>query len=340
MNADTLLPLVFAALMALAFLMYAILDGYDLGVGLLLPAADDTQRDIMIASIGPFWDANETWLVLGVGILLIAFPQAHSLVMGHLYLPVLVLLTGLILRGVAFDFRAKVPSARKALWDRLFFLGNLLASLSHGYMLGHYVLGFDTSLWAYGFAVLSSVCVTAAYAYIGGSWLIMKTSGALQLRVARWVQRCLWLMMLGIAAVSVINPWVSPQIFDKWFSLPEAIVLLPIPMLCGLTMLGVARYLKHLLNRTQNETDIAGHTDDWIPFAGAVVVFALSFQGLAYSFYPWVVPFQINLWDAAAATESLSFVLVGLVIVFPAILGYTALSYRVFWGKATELRYY
>ncbi|MEM7077602.1 MAG: cytochrome d ubiquinol oxidase subunit II [Pseudomonadota bacterium] len=336
---DHVLPLLFAGLMAFAFFLYAILDGYDLGVGLLLPLGEEGERDTMIASIGPFWDANETWLVLGVGILLIAFPQAHSTVLSEFYLPVLVLLIGLILRGVAFDFRAKVALEHKRRWDGFFFLGSLLASLSQGYMLGLYVLGFDSGGWVQLFALLSAICVTSAYAFIGGAWLIMKTSHQLQLRVVAWVRRSLWLMMLGIAAVSVVNPLVSPQIFEKWFSLPEAIILLPIPILCGVALLGVNYFLGHYPTMEQSGED-AVRRGDWLPFACAVLVFALSFQGLAYSFYPYVVPFETTIWEAAAATESLAFVSVGVVLVFPVILAYTLMSYRVFWGKATDLKYY
>ena len=354
MDWQVALPLIFAGLMVTAFLIYAVLDGFDLGVGLLLPMGTDEERNTMLASIGPFWDANETWLVLGVGLLLIAFPSAHSFIMGKLYIAVLVLLVGLILRGVAFDFRAKVPSKRQALWDRLFFIGSLMATTTQGYMLGKFVVGFASDLFSELFCLLSAICVAAAYAFIGSAWLIMKSSALLQSKAVGWAQRSLWLMMLGIAAVSIANPLLSPIIFDKWFSLPQAIILLPIPVLCGFALCGTAYYLRLLqrsLSATTNETDptTANHIPamspnllklDWLPFAAAVLVFFLSFQGLSYSFYPYIVPFEIDLWQAAAATESLAFLGVGVAIVFPAILAYTVLAYRVFWGKATALNYY
>jgi len=329
---DTALPVVFAGLMAFAFLLYAILDGYDLGVGLLLPLSTAAEHDVLLASIGPFWDANETWLVLGIGLLLIAFPEAHIVILGQLYLPVAVLLVGLILRGVAFDFRAKVPTERKATWDRLFFAGSLMATTSQGYMLGEYVLGFSAEPWARSFSLLSAVCVTSAYAFIGSGWLVMKTDGALQLKAVAWARRTLWLMMLGIAAVSVVNPLVSDAIFAKWFSLPEAIVLAPIPVLCGVALLGTDYFLRHF----RQGRDMA----EWLPFAAAVLVFFLCFQGLAYSFYPYVVPGLLTVWQGAAATKSLEFVLYGLAVVFPVILAYTVYSYRVFWGKSGELAYH
>ncbi len=342
MSAEWLLPVLYAALMLTALLIYAILDGYDLGVGLLLPLGNEAQRDQMIASIGPFWDANETWLVLGVGLLLIAFPNAYSQIMSALYLPVLLLLTGLILRGVAFDFRAKVPSHRKRTWDALFWLGSILATTAQGYMLGKFVAGFEQGLVAELFAALSALCVAAAYAFIGGSWLVMKTSGPLQLRVVKWLKRTLWLTILGVAAVSIFNPLMSEHVFTRWFSLPEAIVLAPIPLLCTLALWGTQYFLHHfhaLPLREQGNPD-SGHRADWLPFAAAVLVFTLCCQGLAYSFYPYILPFELTIWDAAAATESLQFLGIGILIVLPAIVAYTILSYRVFWGKSRELTYH
>ena len=178
------LAIIFIGLMGLSVLVYAILDGYDLGVGILLPMgeADEAQRDTMIASIGPFWDANETWLVLAVGIMLIAFPAAHSVVLFHLYIPVAIMLIGLMMRGVAFDFRAKAALDHKLAWDRTFKAGSLLTTLAQGYMLGLYVMGFEASLSAHWFALLSGLGVTLAYSYIGAAWLIMKTEGELQKR--------------------------------------------------------------------------------------------------------------------------------------------------------------
>src|ERR687898_2341319 len=176
---STWLPVAFAGLMGVAILLYVVLDGYDLGVGILSGAAEDKHRDRMIASIGPFWDANETWLVLAVGLLLVAFPLAHGVILTALYLPVFVLLFGLILRGVAFDFRAKVPAHRKHRWNRAFFAGSLIASLAQGYMLGVYVLGLATGLPAMVFGALVALCLAAAYAAMGSAWLIYKTEGQL-----------------------------------------------------------------------------------------------------------------------------------------------------------------
>ncbi len=327
-----LLPDIFLFLMGLAVLIYAILDGYDLGVGMLLPAHEAEQRSQMIASIGPFWDANETWLVLAVGILLIAFPTAHSLVLYELYLPAALLLLGLILRGVSFDFRAKAVTGHRRLWDRAFKAGSWIAALTQGYMLGRYVLGFESSWAAQGFAVLSAVCVSAAYAYIGGAWLVMKTEGELQRRAARWSRRAGWLAALGIGAISLVNPWVSEVVAARWFSFPEVILLAPIPLISLILVIVVDQYLKHV----PTTRDIGC----WFPFIGVATLFMLSFIGLAYSFYPDVVPGRITAEEAASAEASLRFILVGVAIVLPMIVLYTAYAYRVFWGKSTELRYH
>lgn len=326
------LPVIFIALMGLAFFLYAILDGYDLGVGILLPADSEIQRDTMIASIGPFWDANETWLVLGAGILLIAFPGAHSLVLYHLYLPVTVMIAGLILRGVAFDFRAKAPEDHKTLWDRVFKAGSLLATLAQGYMLGSYIMGFENSWPSVLFAVLSAVCVTAGYSLIGAAWLVRKTEGNLQLRAASWARKCGWFTAIGIASVSVINPMINPAIFEKWFGSPTLLVLLVIPTFCFTLFFILDRYLAHF----PYERDFGS----WIPLCSVIMIFLLCFIGLAYSFFPFVVPNALDIWQSASAPESLRFILYGVAVVLPTIIGYTIFSYLVFAGKATQLNYY
>lgn len=323
------LPIIFIGLMGLAFLLYAVLDGYDLGVGILLPRDAEFQRDMMIASIGPFWDANETWLVLGVGLLLIAFPKAHSLILLHLYLPVTLMLAGLILRGVAFDFRAKAPQQDKNLWDWAFKGGSLLATLAQGYMLGLYVVGFEPSAAAHGFALLSAVCVTAGYCFIGGAWLVMKTEGELQARAARWTRLSGWLTALGIAAVTGVNLLGNSEIFSKWFAVPALLLL---PLVGGLAFVAVEVYLRRF--------PLAGDAGCWIPFVGCLVIFISSFIALGYSFFPDVVPGQMDVWQAASASESLSFILVGTLLVLPAIVIYTIFSYRIFWGKTRALTYY
>ncbi|HEY8563987.1 MAG TPA: cytochrome d ubiquinol oxidase subunit II [Beijerinckiaceae bacterium] len=328
----TWLPVAFAALMGAAILLYVVLDGYDLGVGILTGApVEPAQRDRMIASIGPFWDANETWLVLAVGLLLVAFPQAHGAILGALYLPVAVMLLGLIMRGVSFEFRAKVSANHKRLWDRLFFGGSLLTALAQGYMLGLYIVGFERTAAHVAFAMLTALCLAAGYAFIGAAWLIMKTERDLQRRAVTWARALLWPVAIGLAAVSVVTPLVSERIFAKWFSLPNLVLLAPVPLVTAAVLIGLHMALRALPSRTDRFC--------WLPFAGAVAIFLLGFHGLAYSFFPYVVPEQLTVWQAAAAPEALLIMFVGAMIVLPVIGLYTAFAYRVFWGKATDLRY-
>ena len=329
------LPLVFALVMALSMLAYVVLDGYDLGVGVLMRNADDAQKDTMIASIGPFWDANETWLVLGVGVLLVAFPMAHGVILGALYLPVALMLLALTLRGVAFDFRVKAHANHKPLWDRAFFTGSLLAGWSQGFMLGGLITGFKGDVWSNLFSALIGCCLLVAYCLLGAGWLIMKTEGALQLKAVRWAQSSLWLTAIGVAAISVVTPWVSARIFDKWFSFPNVVMLLPIPLMTLVLFAVMARSLKRLPVRLKENN----HYGAAVPFACTVGVFLLSFYGLAYSLFPWLVIDKLTLWQAASSTEALMVIFYGVVIVLPVIVGYTVFAYRVFWGKSTTLDY-
>lgn len=227
------LPWTFAALMGLSILIYVVLDGFDLGVGLLMPLASEDEKDRLVASIGPFWDANETWLVLAVGLLLVAFPPAHGIILTALYLPVFVMLVGLILRGVSFEMRAKAPITQKRMWNSAFFAGSLMASLSQGFMLGMYIMGLTWTLPNVIFATLTAVFLTVGYSFIGAAWLIWKTEDQLQRRAISWAKGGIWGLVLGIVAISVATPFVSTRIFDKWFSLPEIFYLAPLPVLSG-----------------------------------------------------------------------------------------------------------
>lgn len=325
------LPVVFAGLMGLSILIYVILDGYDLGIGILMPAGDPAQQDRMVASIGPFWDANETWLVLAVGLLLVAFPVAHGTILTALYLPVAVMLVGLILRGVAFEFRAKVSPPHKALWNRLFFTGSLMTALSQGFMLGLYVMGLEWTAANVAFAMLIALCLASAYVAIGACWLIYKTEEALQRKAIRWAKGALMLTALGMASISLASPLVSPRIFDKWFILPEIAYLAPLPIGAGILFL----ILWICLSRMPRPEDRLC----WLPMVLMAGIFLLGFAGLAYSFYPYVVPEQLTIYESAAAPESLLLILVGTGFVLPIIGVYTVFAYTVFRGKATELRY-
>ncbi|MER2537200.1 MAG: cytochrome d ubiquinol oxidase subunit II [Rhizobiaceae bacterium] len=326
-----LLPLIFAGLMGLSILIYVVLDGFDLGIGILFALAEDEEKDVMIAAIGPFWDANETWLVLAVGLLLVAFPAAHGVILTALYIPVFVLLVGLILRGVAFDFRAKVPAGGKHRWNMAFLVGSVVASLAQGYMLGVYVLGLDTGLPAMAFGALVALCLAASYAAMGAAWLIYKTEGALQKNAVLWLRSALVFTALGMAAVSLATPFASPRIFDKWFVLPDMIWLSPLPVLSAILFLWLWRQTFAL----PRENDRHALT----PFLTLSGIFALGFAGLAWSFYPFVVPDRLTIWEAASAPESLAIILAGTAVVLPIIIVYSFYAYRVFSGKATDLTY-
>jgi len=225
MTADTFLPLAFVAVMGLSLLLYVVLDGYDLGVGMLLPLASEDEKHIMVASIGPFWDANETWIVMGVGVLLIAFPSAHGLVLTQLYLPVTVMLLGLILRGVAFDFRVKAGSDKRAMWNQLFFVGSLVASMAQGWMLGSYITGLDGSITNTVFSILIAFCLPALYLVLGATWLLIKTEGELFVKAIAWARNSVWPMGVGLFLISIATPIASEVIAARWFQLPNAIGL-------------------------------------------------------------------------------------------------------------------
>ncbi len=331
MSFDEMLPVIFMALMGLSMLIYVISDGYDLGVGLLMQRATPEEKDVLIASIGPFWDANETWLVLGVGILLVAFPKAHGLVLTQLYLPVALMLIGLILRGVAFDFRVKARSARKPMWDRLFFAGSLIASLSQGWMLGRYISGFGDDGWNYPvFAAAIALALPAAYALLGASWLIMKTEGELQAKAVHWARLAWGPVVVGMLLISLATPWISETVRERWFTLPAFIALMVIPVMTGIAL---------VVTRLILDQPIARRELCWLPFVLLIAVFCLGFVGLAYSLYPYIVIDRLTIWQAASSPAALKVILVGVCISVPAIAAYTAFSYKVFWGKATALHY-
>jgi cytochrome d ubiquinol oxidase subunit II len=324
MNID--LPVVFAALMGIAILVYVVLDGYDLGVGMLMPAATPHEQDLMVASIGPFWDANETWLVLGIGLLLVAFPKAHGVVLGELYLPVAAMLIGLMLRGVAFEFRIKAEGWHAELWNWLFWAGSFLASLAQGFMLGRYITGFEPGAGYWLFALLVGASVCGGYVLLGATWLVLRTEGELQRKARAWAKWGLLWVALGVALVSVATPLASETVRDKWFDFPRTLWLMVLPVASIAAGVWVWRSLRPQMA-------------DWKPFAGAVAIYVLAFFGLAYSIFPYVVVDRMTIWDAASHRSALVFMLWGVVIVLPLIAGYTVFAYRVFRGKVREALY-
>jgi len=329
---DYYLPLIFAFLMGVSILLYLILDGYDLGVGILFIDAEDEEKDKMIASIAPFWDANETWLVLAVGILLIAFPLAHGKILTSLYLPSFFMLIGLVLRGVAFDFRAKAESKHKDMWNYIFFLGSLLTTAMQGVMLGLYIMGFEVSLSSILFSSICAFCLVVGYMFVGSAWLIIKTEDKLQQKSIEWAKWSLWGIALGMIVISLVTPLVNERVFEKWFSLPNFIYLSPLPIL---TLILIIYLYRILYKMPQNMAKY-----EWVPFAGSVGIFLLGFLGFAYSFFPYIIPDKMTIWEAASSPKSLRFILIGTLLVLPFIISYTIFSYRVFRGKVEDLKYH
>jgi cytochrome bd ubiquinol oxidase subunit II len=269
--------------------------------------------------------------VLAIGILLTAFPIAHGMILVALYIPATLMLIALILRGVAFEFRAKAPVEHKRRWDFAFFAGSLLAALTQGYMLGIYVLGLQFGWAEFAFGLLTGICLAAGYAFIGACWLILKTEGGLQLKAIAWARRLIWIAAVGMVAISVATPLTSAEIFARWFSWPEMLYMAPLPIITVGVFLGLVALL--------NAMPLEGDRYAWAPFAMASAVFVLGFAGMAYSFFPYVVPATLTAWEAAAARESLLIIFVGAAIMLPIIGGYSIFAYRVFRGKATALRY-
>lgn len=331
------LPLIFGCIIALAIFMYVFLDGFDLGIGILFPfAPSDDCRSKMMNSIAPFWDGNETWLVLGGGGLFAAFPLAYSIIMPAFYIPIIIMLLGLIFRGVAFEFRFKTESKKEQkIWDYSFHFGSLIAAFFQGVMLGAFIQGikvkdkifvggaFD---WFNGFSVMVGVALICGYALIGSTWLIMKTHDNTH-KWARFIAIYLaFIVAFFIVLISIWTPFLNDRIFIKWFSTPNIFYLSIIPFL---TVLSFILLLKSLINKRE----IA-------PFLLVITLFIFCYLGLAISLFPYLVPYQLSFKEVAAASTSLSFLFIGVVITLPMILCYTAFSYYIFRGKSSHEKMY
>ena len=325
------LPLVFTVLIGTSILAYVVLDGYDLGIGMLMPAGDADEQSVMVAAIAPFWDANETWLVLGVGLLLVAFPVAYGVIFGALYLAVVAMLIGLMLRGVAFEFRVKAEGWHRELWNWLFWFGSSIASLAQGFMLGRYITGFESGFGYLVYALMVGGGLCGGYVLLGATWLVLRSEGALQRKAIAWARWGLAWVALGVALVSIATPLVSETVRDKWFDFPRTLGLMLLPA----ASIAAGVWVWKTTGRFKRG-DLAA---EWKPFAGAVAIFALAFIGLAYTLFPYVVMDRLTIWDAAAHPSSLKAVLAGALLVLPFIVAYTAFSYRVFRGKARKGQY-
>jgi cytochrome d ubiquinol oxidase subunit II len=326
------LPLVFMVLMALAILLYVLLDGFDLGIGMLMPAADRSEQELMVASIGPFWDANETWLVLGIGVLLAAFPVAHGVVLSALYLPVAAMLIGLMLRGVAFEFRIKALGWHRELWNWIFWFGSFLAAFSQGWMLGRYVTGFERGFGYWIFALLCGGSLCGTYVLIGAAWLILKTGGELRMKSIAWARWGLLWTGFALLLVSAATPLVSPRVFERWFDFPRTFGLMLLPLAALFAWLWI----------WVSTVQLKGAKDarsDWRPLAGTTVIYCIAFLGLAYSLFPYVVMDRLTIWQASAHSSSLKIVLFGFLAILPFLVGYTIYAHRVFGGKVDRPLY-
>lgn len=326
------LPLIWYALIIVAVLLYILLDGFDLGVGILFPfAPSDQSRDRMMNSIAPFWDGNETWLILGGGGLFAAFPLAYAVLMPALYIPVIIMLLGLIFRGVAFEFRFKATDRTRTVWDYAFHFGSLAAAFMQGMIIGAVVQGvavegrrfaggsFD---WLNAYSVMTGVAVVFGYALLGATWLVMKTDDITQ----AWARKCgayaLGYVALFLAIVSISMPMMNPAIRKLWWSVPNIFYLLPIPTASLVLILLIWRDLQ-----TRREVR---------PFLCSIGLFLTAYIGLGISLWPYAVPYEVTFRQAAAAAPSQSLLLVGTLVLLPIVLGYTAYCYYLFRGKASH----
>jgi cytochrome d ubiquinol oxidase subunit II len=324
------LPVIWAALIGVAVAMYVILDGFDLGIGILFPfARNEAQRDQMMRSVAPFWDGNETWLVLGGGGLFVAFPMAYAIIMPAMYLPVIVMLLALVFRGVAFEFR--LISHSKSLWNFAFTAGSTLAAFAQGVILGGLIQGIRVENgqyaggpldWLTPFTMLCGLALIAGYALLGATWLVMKTEGEVAERARGQAKILLLVVLAFMAAVSLYTPLAFERIAQRWFSLPNFYFLWPVPTLTALLAFGLWQALRQ--------------GRDVLPFVAAVGLFLLGYLGLVISSYPYLVPPTLTVWDTAAAPASQIFMLIGTVFLLPIILGYVVFIYWLFRGKVRE----
>jgi cytochrome d ubiquinol oxidase subunit II len=319
---------VWTVILGVSVFMYVLLDGFDLGIGILFPLApDDAAREVMMASVAPVWDGNETWLVMGGIGLFAAFPVAFAIIFPALYFPVLAMLLGLIFRGVAFEFRPTARASRKH-WDRAFFGGSLVATLAQGCVLGKFVLGFEvqdrqfagsTFDWVHPFVLAVGIGLVFGYALLGATWVVMKTEGALQ----EWARAKARIALFGVLAfilmVSVWTPLLHEHIARRWFSWPNIALLSPVPLITG----ALAVWLWQALGRRREAA----------PFIAAMGLFAMCYAGLGVSLFPYVVPHTLTLWEAAGAPQAQAFLLIGTLFLIPVIFMYTGWSYWVFRGK-------
>ncbi|BBU46824.1 cytochrome d ubiquinol oxidase subunit II [Pseudomonas monteilii] len=326
------LPLIWAVIIIFGVMMYVVMDGFDLGIGMLFPFVKGEQdRDVMMNTVAPVWDGNETWLILGGAGLFGAFPMAYAVVLEALYLPLVLMLIGLIFRGVAFEFRFKAKADKRHIWDKAFIWGSLVATFFQGVALGAFLEGFKvvdrhfaggTLDWLTPFSLFCGLGLIVAYTLLGCTWLIMKTEGPLQQKMHDMARPLALVLLVVIGIVSLWTPIAYPQIADRWFSMPNLIWFMPVPLLVLVTFYGLLKAVARNAHYT--------------PFLLTLVLIFLGYSGLGISLWPNIIPPSISIWDAAAPPQSQGFMLVGTLFILPFILMYTFWSYYVFRGKVTH----
>ncbi|BAT59045.1 cytochrome bd-I ubiquinol oxidase subunit 2 [Variibacter gotjawalensis] len=325
------LPVIWAGLIGTAVALYVILDGFDLGVAILFPFTENEgERHQMTRSIAPFWDGNETWLVLGGAGLFVAFPKAYSIIMPAFYLPVIVMLLALVFRGVAFEFRI-VAHTSVRWWNVAFFGGSLTAALAQGVILGGMIQGIKVENgafaggafdWATPFSLLCGLGLASGYALLGATWLILKTEGQVAIRARRQALIALMLVLGFMGAVSLYTPFLLDRIATRWFTTPNIYFLWPVPLVTGFVALMLWRWLDQ--------------GRELLPFLATIALFLLGYLGLVISSYPYLVPPTLTVWDVAAHPSSQIFMLLGTLVLLPIVLGYLVLVFWVFRGKVRE----
>ena len=326
------LSLIWAVIIAFGVMMYVVMDGFDLGIGILFPFVKrEGERDVMMNTVAPVWDGNETWLVLGGAALFGAFPLAYAVVLSALYLPLIFMLLGLIFRGVAFEFRFKAKAAKRHIWDKAFIGGSITATFFQGVALGAYIDGFEVVDRAYAggaldwltpFSLFCGLALIAAYALLGCTWLIMKTEGRLQQQMHDLARPLVFVVGSVTGIVSLWTPLAHAEIAERWFSLPNIFWFMPVPLLVLLCTWALLKAVARNAN--------------YAPFLLTLTLIFLAYSGLGISLWPNIIPPSVSIWEAAAPPQSQGFILVGALFIIPFILMYTAWSYYVFRGKVTE----
>ena len=325
------LVVIWALILVVGVIMYVVLDGFDLGIGILFPfTRTRAERDHMMATIAPVWDGNETWLILGGVVLLGIFPRAYSMLLPAVYLPIFLMLLGLILRGVAFEFRHRSPGSEH-IWRRVFAFGSTLATFCQGIVLGHFVGGFNFEdgafaggpwSWLHPFNLFTGAALVAGYGLLGACYLVTKSSGELRDFARTMAMRLAAVVLAAMAIVSLWTPIADPEIERRWFTWPDMLMLMPVPFLTAAAFASLWYGL--VRDRTLQ------------PFLSAIAAFLLCFLGLGISLWPYAVPRVLTIWEAAAVPASQQLLLVGVIVVLPVILCYTAYTYWVFRGPPSE----